>query len=296
MHKNISIHISDREHMNISLNIYHCGNMDVLEPFEKKIDYYIMYYVHEGNGSVTANDRSHRISRGSVFVVFPNTRFSVKSDFDSHMTITWIAFSGYMVERYLQRGGITVDNPISFDNNKNELEAFFINAIDVAKVLPNRYCKISACLYSIFALLLDNFYKNKEPVKYSYEYYLLRSLDYIDMHYNKDISIDSLSRHLGITRKHLYYVFKKLTEYSPKDYIINYRIREATMLLLDYNLTIYNVAIAVGYSNQFHFSKEFKKIVGKAPTEYRQIVKINPHEKYHSPIENIKREFIDTNI
>ena len=72
MERNLSIHISDRSHLNITLNIYNCGNREVeLEQFYAP-DYYSFYFVKEGKGSFTQCKASHRIQAGECFVVFPN--------------------------------------------------------------------------------------------------------------------------------------------------------------------------------------------------------------------------------
>ena len=296
MDKNISMHISDRGHMNITLNIYHCGNMDVTEPLKKQVDYYLLYYVHEGDGTVEANNICHRISKGNVFVVFPNKNFIIKPEYGKALNITWVAFSGHLVDRYLERSGITINSPVSNDNSENELEEMFIKAVASARVLPNRYCKISACLYNIFAFLLDNCSRVNEPTSYSHEYYLIKALDFIDIYYNDRISIEQISDYLGVTRKYLYNIFKKLTDISPKDYIIYYRIDKAALLLLNSTVTIESIATSVGYSNQFHFAKEFKKIVGKTPTEYRNSVRKDSSQIYVSPINEINRNNISTQM
>jgi AraC-like DNA-binding protein len=293
MDKNISIHICDRDCVNLTLNIYHCGNMDVRDSMQKKIDYYMLYYVHDGSGSVTVNNICYRLSRGSVFGMFPNRDFVIKPEFGTVMNISWVAFSGYMVEHYLRRGGITPSSPVVCDSKEFRLEQFFIKILSDSRVLPNRYCKLMASLYSVFAFLLDNCYNDAAPANYSLEYYLLKALDFIDIYYNDNISVEQIADHAGVTRKYLYKVFKQLTDFSPKEYLIYYRLEKSTQLLADQNLSVENVAISVGYANQFCFSKEFKKIVGKTPSEYRAAIIKNPADHYVSPINTINKEYFN---
>jgi AraC-like DNA-binding protein len=55
---------------------------------------------------------------------------------------------------------------------------------------------------------------------------------------------------------------------SPIDYLTEYRINEACNLLRSSNLSIAEVAISVGFFDQFYFSRVFKKAVGMPPSKY----------------------------
>lgn len=293
MDKNVSMHISDRDHMNLTLNIYHCGNQDIREPLEKLADYYVLYYVQEGAGSLTAGSLCSRLAPGCIFAAFPNRGMTVKSDYGTPLNVTWVAFSGYMVEHYLRRGGLTPGSLVVSDDEQHTAETLFEKILNDSRTLPNRYCKISASLYSIFAFLLDHCYNSNAPSNYSLEYYLLKALDFIDIYYNSSISVEQIAEHVGVTRKYLYNIFKKLTDVSPKEYLTYYRVERAAQMLRDGSLTVDSIAAGVGYANQFCFAKEFKKEVGKTPTEYRAYLKQHPDDPYVSPINRIKKEYIN---
>jgi len=91
---------------------------------------------------------------------------------------------------------------------------------------------------------------------------------------NPDLSVDFLSKELGISRVHLNRRLKTITNESPGDYIRNYRLKNAAWLLLNKNMTIAEIAYAVGFSSQAYFSNAFKVHYGITPTEYSET-----HEK-----------------
>lgn len=230
-YRNISIHISDRSHWNLALNVYNCGNQDVEIEHIAKPDYYIFYFVKEGKGYVTVRQATHKV------------------------------------------------------------EEMFDRLLASSTTLPNRYCKIMAQLYSIFGFLLDNAFREIQPEAVSPEFYLIKALDFIDTNYQDDISVEDIASSAGLNRKSLYAVFKSLTGFSPKDYLIYYRMCKATALLKDANLSVETVAVSVGYSDQFHFSKEFKKNVGLSPSVYRRTVAQDPSAEYQSPIDTVRQQF-----
>ena len=55
---------------------------------------------------------------------------------------------------------------------------------------------------------------------------------------------------------------------SPIDYLTNYRVSEACSLLKNTNLSIAEIAVSVGFFDQFYFSRVFKKVKGMPPSKY----------------------------
>ena len=78
MNRNISIHISDRSHYNLTLNVYNCGNQDLDLDRQERPDHYILYFVNEGRGSVTMRHATFKIEAGQGFVVFPGVETRIQ--------------------------------------------------------------------------------------------------------------------------------------------------------------------------------------------------------------------------
>ncbi len=85
---------------------------------------------------------------------------------------------------------------------------------------------------------------------------------------NPDLSVDSISKELGISRVHLNRKLKSITNESPGNYIRNYRLKHAAWLLVNKKMNIAEVAYAVGFSSHAYFSNIFKEHYGMSPTEY----------------------------
>lgn len=62
-------------------------------------------------------------------------------------------------------------------------------------------------------------------------------------------------------------------------------------LLKDPNLSMDAIASSVGYSDQFYFSKQFKKNVGMTPSQCRKILINDPSWTYRSPIDAVREQF-----
>ena len=97
---------------------------------------------------------------------------------------------------------------------------------------------------------------------------MLAAIKYIQFNYSHDISVDDIAKAVGVSRSHLYRVFMSNVGQSPIDYLTNYRVGEACSLLKSSNLSIAEIAVSVGFFDQFYFSRVFKKVKGMPPSKY----------------------------
>ena len=63
---------------------------------------------------------------------------------------------------------------------------------------------------------------------------------------------------------------------SPIDYLTGYRISEACSLLKNTGLSIAEIAVSVGFFDQFYFSRVFKKVKGVPPIKYLAALEKDP--------------------
>lgn len=96
---------------------------------------------------------------------------------------------------------------------------------------------------------------------------------YMREHYMDDIDISSFSATMGFTSAYLTKIFNRYKGDTPLKYLTDIRIHEAKRLLSDTSLPIKEVGEQVGYPDQFHFSKTFRKLTGANPTAYRKTVR-----------------------
>ena len=85
---------------------------------------------------------------------------------------------------------------------------------------------------------------------------------------NPDFNVEKLTVDVGISRAQLHRKMKEITGISAGEFIRNLRMEQAARLIGKGNVNITQVAYAVGFSNQTHFSTAFKKHYGMTPKEY----------------------------
>lgn len=85
---------------------------------------------------------------------------------------------------------------------------------------------------------------------------------------NPELTVEFLSRELGMSRVHLYKKLHSLTGKTPVEFIRLIRVQRAAQLLEKSQMNVSEVAFQVGYSNPRYFSKHFKEEYGMMPSEY----------------------------
>ncbi len=128
-------------------------------------------------------------------------------------------------------------------------------------MLPIINSNLTEILMELIAIVSDN--------SSSIDSRLEAILPLIQPRQDKQYSLKQISQMVNLTEKQLYRLFKKTYNMSPYQYIISCRIRQAIYLLEETTMSVKEIAISLGYSDQYAFSKQFKLITGKAPSSLK---------------------------
>ncbi|MFB9328755.1 response regulator [Paenibacillus aurantiacus] len=101
---------------------------------------------------------------------------------------------------------------------------------------------------------------------------IIKATQYIQQHYHQDISLQSMSNFVHLSKNYFANLFKKEVGESFLEYVTNVRIEKAKALLAG-DMKAADVGMMVGIQDPKYFSKVFKKIAGVSPSEYRSLVK-----------------------
>jgi AraC-like DNA-binding protein len=93
--------------------------------------------------------------------------------------------------------------------------------------------------------------------------------DYLAEHYADDVSINDLALATGLSPYHLIHVFTGAVGMSPHAYLNQVRVNRAKELLAAGG-GLADAALAVGFADQSHFQRWFKKIIGVTPGKYAE--------------------------
>jgi AraC-like DNA-binding protein len=97
---------------------------------------------------------------------------------------------------------------------------------------------------------------------------LSRVYQYVQQHYTRPIAVQELAELAHLTVPAFCRYFKKMTGLTLTDFLQEYRVSQACLLLLE-DIPITEVSFASGFSNLSHFNKTFRKLTGQTPSAYR---------------------------
>ncbi|WP_164718856.1 AraC family transcriptional regulator [Bradyrhizobium sp. LVM 105] len=97
---------------------------------------------------------------------------------------------------------------------------------------------------------------------------LRRVQDHVKQNFRRSIRLPELARVAGLSRMHFAAQFRAATGYRPHEYLLAQRVEHAKTLL-NTEAPLVQVALAVGFCTQAHFSTVFKGITGETPADWR---------------------------
>lgn len=164
----------------------------------------------------------------------------------------------------------------AFNYNTNEIESFFPDDYEKYRLL---FAEILDCwnkkntaykheAASLLNLIFCELYKDNKRT-YDYNSKIDLSIKYIeDNYFKKEFSLHEAAKKSYISDTYFRKLFKQKFGISPKQYIINRRIKYATSLIIAGYYTLQEIAELCGYNDYKHFSVEFKKVIGVSPSKY----------------------------
>jgi AraC-like DNA-binding protein len=95
-----------------------------------------------------------------------------------------------------------------------------------------------------------------------------QAMTYIEQRAADRLSVDGIARHVAMSPSHFAHRFREVAQLSPMQYLKHVRLDRARVLLLASGQGASEVARAVGYASAAHFTRDFKRQFGLAPTGY----------------------------
>lgn len=92
---------------------------------------------------------------------------------------------------------------------------------------------------------------------------------YIREHFSSELSMQAVARAMNYSDAYFCKLFKQCFKVNFSAYLNEFRVSRAREMLLNTRLSVREVSLACGYSDSNYFTRVFKRITGKTPTEYR---------------------------
>lgn len=258
-----------------SLSVYNAGYQKCEPEYQwgpGVRDHYCIHHILSGSGTYTVGSFSRRLEAGDTFILYPGAELQYQADREEPWEYSWAGFMGADAASIIRSTDFSRESPyilrgkIPEEKIRDGLERIY-------RVKGNTYeasVAMTGELYSLLAVFM-HYSGRKEQEKDIQLTYVEKAESYIGTNYSYAITVEDIASYVGISRSHLFRSFQNYMRKSPKEYLTEYRIKQACHLLKETGLSVSAIAYSVGFENNLYFSKAFKKQKGISPSEYRKI-------------------------
>jgi AraC-like DNA-binding protein len=230
---------------------------------------YSLQFVLEGTVRFKQGNQQYIVQEGSLFCILPNLRFhTINHRPDIRLRMFWIAFGGDQSVPLLHSIGITADCNSLTDRINIDVQKCIERVIAAFAQQAGHGSDIHLLskVYELFAKLSDM----KEPAKSQRPGdWLQKGIDYINLHYREMLSVEDVAAYVGVNRSHFTRKFITKMNIPPTRYILSLKMDDAMRLLKGSVMSIEEIALSLGYSDIYSFTRAFKNMNGASPSSYR---------------------------
>lgn len=232
----------------------------------------VIAYVTGEAGTIKLGSTLHPIEPGMVVVFFPGQCINCTTMNGAQLSAMWIEMKGDALETVLLRAGLTPQKPTMKPTEPADVSQ--AAALFTALTDPEQQygpLRASGMALELLDTLLHESPRPCQPkIANLQQYYVEKSIRYIEAKYPQDISVEDVAEYCGLNRSYLGKLFRDATGMTTQEYLIRHRMRIACSYLERGAAPIATIARSVGYPNQLHFSRAFHKVFGIPPREWQK--------------------------
>lgn len=217
---------------------------------------------------------------GQMVTTKPDAIVLFQPDYPQHYSNTtdgfindWFHVSGDDFEAFIRNLGLPLNCPFYVDQSLFIRE--FIRSLELEhKMKDFSYTEnIHAQLTSFLIHLTRTYHRQGNYTINPYLAELKEQFRYIRSqiltHYQDPWNLEEMAQLAKLSRSRFCVLYKEFFQVSPKEDLLTERFNMAKYLLLTTHLSVQEVSAKVGYTNMYHFNKQFKKLFGLPPGRYR---------------------------
>ncbi|CUB04501.1 AraC family transcriptional regulator [Marinomonas fungiae] len=216
----------------------------------------------------------HKSHPGQIMVFNPGDAHDGESGDDTTLTYSMLYIHPEQFKPYLT--ALEVANPEQFriqDAVFSDLEVQdkilrLARLIELKTATSSEY---ESLLFELTEQLVR--YQSQQPLMAETRRQLLleRAKEYLQDHYQDEVSLDDLCRVACMSKYHFLRCFKAYTGMTPHQYWLNVRIHRGQQALRS-GVPVLDVMSELGFNDLSHFNRRFKPVFGMTPRQYQQLI------------------------
>lgn len=233
-----------------------------------------MIFVCQANGHIVIGGNRYSLKKGMLFYIPPGVQLTIEPRTQNPEHYVTVHFSGSRMVldpdgkwKYLESIR-TLKQPSAQEiTDYIPVEELFEKLLDTWNNKGPSYEFIAGTLLRQLLILISRNNK-KQNKNHAISLKIDQIIEYMRQNINKQITLEELSGIAKLSTFYLSRTFKDATGYSIITYFNKMKIDKAKELLIEGNKKVKEVAYELGYTNEFYFSRIFKRIEGLSPSEF----------------------------
>ena len=245
---------------------YDCEQEDIVRPE----GYPYIHWIHtkSGVGEITLDGQKILLPTGTGLFMNQQITHQYQQTLPTWRT-AYFTFGGVLAQEILTL--LQLDSILLVTENIAEIDAFILSLSEqIIRATPGYQYDVSGTIYQFLMLLKKNTLSQTND-DLMYQTIVAPLQRYIEENFTQPLNDADFSERLGYSTQYITRIFKQALQMTPSQYLTNYRIRQAKVLLLqNRQLPLAEVAQQVGFHNVNYFITTFRKLEQITPHQFRQ--------------------------
>ena len=268
------------------ITIHHLSNQEDVDAHGH--DFHELVIVNKGRGIHFTETEEYWINEGDIFVIHPQRSHGYRNT--EELEIVNILYfpeqlnlsasdlremPGYHILFILEP---KLRNPATFHNHLSLCGEPFARVVNIVKSMeheldyrePGFKSMVSGYFWQLAAFLARCHETSQtKPTTSDSILNISQLLSYIEQNYRQKLNLEDMADITGLSKHRLIKEFNQALDKTPIEYLLHTRIGKARKLLSSPDIRISEAAFKCGFSDSNYFSRQFKKITGQTPREFR---------------------------
>lgn len=238
----------------------------------EKFAFAALELVVEGEGSLELNGRTFPLRPGTLFHYDHTTKLEIRTDPERPMAKYFLCLTGARARARLREAGINSRDVIRLAMFA-EVQRVWDDLIHEGRYHRATAGRICAALVEVLLLKIEDLAGRSVAQGQLAEETFLRCKGAIEAGADRLGTLQDITRNVGVGPTRLSRLFRRYQGLSPYQYLLHRKMALAAELLMDPTTLVKEAAAQVGFTDQYHFSRCFKKVHRLAPKEFQKSLK-----------------------
>lgn len=231
----------------------------------------ILIICEKGRGKVEINGIENSLGENQYIIIPKNTAHRYYADIDKPWSIYWLHFSGEM-DNHFTKGSNTTQTITSAINERTEdryqlFEEIFTTLDDELNLNNLEYSCI-LLTHLLGSLKYIRQFRNTKTYKAKDNVSL--AISFMKQHLSEKLTLLDIAKAANLSNSQISLKFKEQTGKAPLEYFTFLKIQKACVALSLSDEKIKDIALELGFTDAYYFSRVFTKVMGLSPFNYRK--------------------------